>query len=155
MTNRKRNLSPQEQLNRQEKPRRGRKEQPEFLLQKQVAQYLRLQYPDVFFLSDTVASVKLTIPQQVRNKSIQCPIFSCPDLLIFEPNIQYNGLFIELKAETPYKKDGFTLKKSEHLEAQKETLDKLFSKGYKAVFCWDFEQVKGIIDNYLYYRKCP
>jgi hypothetical protein len=126
----------------------NRKEQPEYTLQKQVAQYLRIQYPDVFFLSDTVASVKLTIPQQVRNKAIQCPTFSCPDLLILQPNENYNGLFIELKAETPYKKDG-TLKKSDHLEAQWATLGKLMARGYSAMFAWEFEQVKGIIDNYL------
>ncbi len=126
----------------------NRKEQPEYTLQKQVTQYLRLQYPDVFFLSDTVASVKLTIPQQVRNKAIQCPTFSCPDLLIFQPNENYNGLFIELKAETPYKKDG-TLKKSDHLEAQWATLGKLMARGYNAMFAWEFEQVKAIIDNYL------
>lgn len=125
-----------------------RKEQPEYTLQKQVAQYLRLQYPDVFFLSDTVASVKLTIPQQVRNKAIQCPAFSCPDLLIFEPNNEYHGLFIELKAESPFKKDG-SLKKSDHLEAQEATLDKLIAKGYNAMFAWNFEQIKAIIDNYL------
>jgi hypothetical protein len=125
-----------------------RKEQPEYTLQKQVAQYLRLRYPDVFFLSDTVASVKLTIPQQVRNKAIQCPTFSCPDLIIFQPNENYNGLFIELKAETPYKKDGL-LKKSEHLEAQQQTLGILKARGYYATFGWEFEQIKQIIDNYL------
>jgi hypothetical protein len=125
-----------------------RKEQPEFALQKQVAQYLRLQYPDVFFLSDTVASVKLTIPQQVRNKSIQCPVFSCPDLIIFKPNGTYHGLFVELKAETPYKKDG-QLKKSDHLEAQQATLATLNALRYKAVFGWEFEQIRQIIDEYL------
>jgi len=126
----------------------NRKEQPEFALQKQVAQYLRLQYPNVFFLSDTVASVKLTIPQQVRNKSIQCPTFSCPDLIIFKPNGTYHGLFIELKAETPYKKDGL-LKKSDHLEAQQATLATLNALRYKAVFGWEFEQIRQIIDEYL------
>lgn len=60
------------------------KQQPEFELQKMVAQYLRIAHKNVFFLSDTVASVKLTIPQGARNKSIQCPTFSCPDLMIFE-----------------------------------------------------------------------
>jgi len=126
----------------------NRKEQPEFTLQKQVAEYLRYQYPEIFFLSDTVASVKLTFPQQARNKSIQCPAFSCPDLIIFKPNGTYHGLFIELKAEMPYKKDG-QLKKSDHLEAQQATLATLNALRYKAVFGWEFEQIRQIIDDYL------
>jgi len=124
------------------------KQQPEFELQKQVASYLRLQYGSVLFLSDTVAAVKLTIPQGVRNKSIQCQAFSCPDLMIFEKRGEYGGLFLELKAETPFKKDG-KLKSSEHLEAQQDTLNKLNAKGYKAMFAWDFDQIKAIIDDYL------
>lgn len=124
------------------------KQQPEFELQKQVASYLRLQYGSVLFLSDTVAAVKLTIPQGVRNKSIQCQSFSCPDLMIFEKRGEHGGLFLELKAETPFKKDG-KLKSSEHLEAQQATLNKLNAKGYKAMFAWDFDQIKAIIDDYL------
>jgi len=148
MTNRKRNLSPQEQLNRQERPRRGRKEQPEYRLQKQVCEYIKLQYPKLFFMSDTVAFLKLTEPQKVRNKAIQTDVFKCPDLIIFKPNGTYHGLFIELKAETPYKKDG-NLKKSDHLEAQQATLATLNTLRYKAVFGWEFEQIRAIIDDYL------
>ena len=44
---------------------------PEYDLQKTVCQYLEMQYPKVLFLSDTIASVKLTKQQAVRNKAIQ------------------------------------------------------------------------------------
>lgn len=41
------------------------KQQPEYQLQVQVSRYLSVQYPSVLFLSDTVASLKLTYPQRI------------------------------------------------------------------------------------------
>jgi hypothetical protein len=122
----------------------------EYELQKQVAIYLSYQYPDVDFLSDTIASVKLSERQAVRNKLIQKSGFKCPDLLILEPRKNYCGLFIELKIETPFKKDG-TIKASakDHLKLQHECLQKLTSKGYVAKFSWNFDMTKQIIDEYL------
>lgn len=129
------------------------KQQPEFILQSQVCEYLQKQYPKVRFMSDTIAFVKLTIPQQVRNKRIQCFGFKCPDLLIFATREvegeRFSGLLIELKAETPYKVDGFTLKKNEHVEAQSRELDRLASEGYFTCFAWNFDMAKKIIDKYL------
>lgn len=120
----------------------------EFHLQKAVCQYLNNQYPDVLFLSDTVANLKLTIPQQARNKVIQKSGFKCPDLIVLEPKGNYSGLFIELKIETPFKKNG-QIKSNEHLKGQLETIQKLNNKKYKALFAWSFEQAKNEIDNYL------
>ena len=120
----------------------------EFTLQKQICAYLDYEYKDVLYLSDTVANVKLTIPQQVRNKSIQKQGFKCPDLIILEPRDKFSGLFIELKAETPYKKNG-ELKSNEHLRGQQKTIDQLNEKGYLACFSWGFEDTKKIIDEYL------
>ena len=93
------------------------KKQPEFDLQKQVCRYLNLQYKEVLFLSDTIASVKLTEPQAKRNSQIQKRGFKTPDLIIFEARKGFHGLFIELKVKSPYKKDGkiFT---NEHLQGQ-------------------------------------
>jgi len=124
------------------------KGQPEYNLQKQICQYLKNQYPEVLFLSDTVASVKLTFPQQQRNKAIQKNQFACPDLLILEPKKQYHGLMIELKVESPFKKNGEILK-SDHLKRQQNTIKELKQKGYKAEFSWGFEMTKEIIDQYL------
>lgn len=121
----------------------------EFELQSQVSSYLIYQYPDVDFLSDTVASVKLTIPQAQRNKKVQKPGFKCPDLLILEPRGEYHGLFIELKASTPYKKCGIELLKNQHVEDQAYQLEKMKAKGYYACFAWSFEMAVDIIDNYM------
>ena len=124
------------------------KKQPEFELQKSICKWLDLQYPNLLYLSDTIASVKLTIPQQVRNKAIQKKGFKCPDLLILQPNDIYHGLFIELKIKSPYKKDG-TLLKDEHLEEQQKTIKDLNLKGYFSCFSWGFEMTKDIINKYL------
>lgn len=130
------------------------KSQPEFILQKQLCQFIRNQYPNIFFLSDTVASVRLTEPQQQRNKAIQNSNFHCPDLMILEPGrgfdgkIQYHGLFLELKVKSPFKKDG-TLLKDEHLQKQFDTLARLNERGYKALFVWSMDAGIKIINEYL------
>lgn len=134
--------------------KKERKEQPEFELQKQVCQYLRLQYPNVLFMTDTIAAVKLTIPQQVRNKAVQKQGFKCPDLFVFEKRENYGGLFLELKVETPFKKDGqIKASQNDHLHLQNETLKDLRKKGYYALFAWTFEMCKDYIDCYLKMEK--
>lgn len=102
----------------------------------------------VFFLSDTVANLKLTKTQQGRNKEIQCQNFRCPDLLIFEPKNGYHGLFLELKTKSPFKKNGEILQ-NEHLIGQYETIQKLNEKGYRAEFVWSLDDAIKIIDEYL------
>ncbi len=133
----------------------------EFDLQKQVCRFLDIKYPNVIYMSDTIANLKLTMGQKQRNKSIQKSGFHCPDLIILEPNTNYNGLFIELKIETPYKKDG-TLKsqmterlvkgvkiKYNHLEAQSNSMKELQKRGYYCTFAWDFKMVEEIIKKYI------
>lgn len=122
----------------------------EYELQKQVCRYLNLQYPDVYFLSDTVANIKLTLPQAARNKSIQKQGFKCPDLIILHPKNGYNGLFIELKKESPYTKKGqIKASQNNHLQDQETTLLRLSELGYYSCFVWTFEQCKEVIDDYM------
>ena len=120
----------------------------EFELQKAVCNYLKLKYPSVLFDSDTIANVKLTAPQQARNKAIQKEGFKRPDICIYYPTELYSGLFIELKIETPYKKDG-TLKSGDHLRGQYETMKHLTALGYHCSFAWTFDMAIQIIDKYL------
>lgn len=122
----------------------------EYELQKAVCRYLSYQYSEVEYMSDTIANLKLTMQQASRNKAIQKNGFKCPDLIILEPRNGYHGLFIELKLETPFKKDGkIKASKNDHLKGQLETIERLNSKGYFACFGVGFEQTKEIIDNYL------
>lgn len=120
----------------------------EYNLQKAVCRYLELRYKGVLYMSDTIANVRLTMQQAVRNKAIQKEGFKCPDLLILHPTKTYHGLFIELKIKSPWKKNGELLK-NEHLEGQQRTIDELNELGYLACFSVGFEQTKQIIDNYL------
>lgn len=119
----------------------------EYHLQKQVCNYLNLQYPDVLYYS-TGIGLQLTMLQGVRNKAIQKDGFACPDLLILESKHDYKGLFIELKVVVPYKKDGF-LKAGEHLKRQNKSIQELNKKGYYSQFCTGFDEAKKIIDRYL------
>lgn len=122
----------------------------EYILQTQICNYLHLQYPEILFLSDTIAAVKLKPQQAIRNKSIQKHGFKTPDLLILEPRGKYHGLFIELKTETPYKLNGeIKASQNDHLKKQQESMNKLNEKGFFAVFSWGFDMTKEIIDNYL------
>lgn len=124
--------------------------QREYHIQKQVCQYLSLQYPDVIFLSDTVASVKLTAPQSIRNKSIQKDNFQIPDLIVLEPKGKYHGLLIELKVKRiNYKNQPDKLMKNDHIQGQLESINKLMSKGYFASFAVGFDEAKKIIDDYM------
>jgi hypothetical protein len=121
---------------------------PEYELQKSVCKYLNLKYPNVLYMSDTIANVKLNMMQAVRNKAIQKDGFKCPDLLIFYPNGTYCGLFIELKVKNPYKLNG-ELKKDPHLQGQQSTINTLNLIGYKALFCTGIDEAINTIDDYF------
>jgi hypothetical protein len=122
----------------------------EYDLQVAVCRYLSYQYPDVDYMSDTIANLKLSKTQASRNKKIQKNGFKCPDILIFEPRNNFSGLFIELKLKSPFKKDGqIKASTNDHLKEQLETIENLNKKGYSAHFSWGFDMTKEIIDNYL------
>lgn len=124
------------------------KNQPEYSLQVAVCQWLDLQHPNVLYMSDTVASLKLTMGQAMRNKKIQKDGFKTPDLIIFEPRGGYFGLFIELKVKSPFKQNGELLK-SDHLEGQQKTINDLIERGYYATFATGFDEAIEIIKKYM------
>ena len=72
-------------------------------VQKQVATYIRMQYPDVVFHSDFGSGVKLNYKQAVMQKIQNGGRRAWPDMFIAEPQPHgrnwYHGLFIELKKE--------------------------------------------------------
>lgn len=88
--------------------------------------------------------------QAARNSGIQKKGFKCPDLLILEPRGRFCGLLIELKTETPFKKDGsIKASQNDHLKLQLQALIELSEKGYRTNFAWGFDMAKNIIDEYL------
>lgn len=92
--------------------------------------------------------MKLKPSQAKRNKDIQDDDFHLMDLMIFKTNSKYSGLFLELKVVSPFKKNG-ELKKNEHLENQQKSIDYMNKQRYLALFAWEFEMIKEIIDNYM------
>lgn len=143
----------------------------ELELQAQVADYLRLQYPDVLFHSDFGSGIKLTPGQAVKQKRLQGGRRSWPDMFIAEPkNVkaeckvitdgdaieeahfleQKYGLFIELKRPDVkiYKKNG-ELVSNEHIREQARMLEELRRRDYMAEFAVGFDEAKKIIDEYL------
>lgn len=122
-------------------------------LQVMVADYLRMQYPDVLFHSDFGSGIKLTMGQAIKQKRQNGGRRAWPDMFIAEPvkasYVVHHGLFIEIKKEGTriYKKDGTFA--SEHIEEQAKTLALLGAKGYKAVFAVGFDEAKKLIDDYL------
>jgi hypothetical protein len=120
-------------------------------LAQQVATYLNTQYPKVIYHFDTGSGGRTTIGLAMRNKRLN-KWRGYPDLFICECKGLYGGLFIELKAESIFKKDG-ELKKNAHIEEQRDVLNNLMSKGYYAMFGVGFEDCKRIIDEYLKLSK--
>lgn len=115
-------------------------------LQKSVCKYLKVQYPDVIFTSES-SGLRLTIGQSIQAKAMRSEA-GLPDLMIFEPMGVYKGLFLELKVKSVWLKDG-TLTIDKHVREQSEILKRLRAKGYLATFACGFDEAKRIIDWYL------
>lgn len=120
---------------------------PEYVLCRQVAYYLRAQYPKTLFRFD-YAGNNLSKTQAGLNKMIQCRR-GFPDLEIFEKRNGYGGLLIELKPEGTklYKKDGTPV--TPHIAEQLDCLLNLKLKGYCVSFGIGFENTRKLIDDYL------
>jgi hypothetical protein len=128
----------------------------EYIICKDIALYMRLQYPNVLYHFD-MAGLNLSIAQAGMNKAIQCkrgwPDFFLAGVArqkVYGEIVEYLGLFIEIKAEGTklYKKDGKTYV-TEHIKEQHDTLTELNSLGYRAYFGIGFDHCKVLIDGYL------
>lgn len=110
-----------------------------------IATYIKAQYPKAVFTSES-SGVRVSIGVAKMLKG-QRSVHKLPDLIVLEPKGGYHGLVIELKEETPYKRDG-SLKKGRGID-QAATLRLLQDKNYYACFGVGFEQTKNIIDSYM------
>lgn len=119
----------------------------EYQLSKQVAFYLRMQYPNIIYHFD-LTGANLSKAQAGKMKTIQ-GVRGFPDLIIYEPKGMYHGLAIELKAEGTklYKKNSDPA--TPHISEQLECLVDLKLKGYMSGFAVGFDECVKIIDNYL------
>lgn len=113
-----------------------------------VCEYIKLKYPNVIFNTD-LSGLRLTMQQALKVKKLRSSN-GFPDLVIYEPRLGYNGLFLELKrpSEKLFCKDG-KMRKNNHLEEQFEMHEKLRQRGYYCQFAVGFLEAKLLIDNYL------
>lgn len=101
-----------------------------------VADYLRYQYPNVLWCH--VANERQTSPMRGLKLKRMGVRKGIPDFLIFKSNDTSNGLAIELK-----------IKPNKPTESQLEVLADLQKHGWATDVCYDFEQARDAIDNYL------
>lgn len=126
-----------------------RKKNPEYNIQKEYVQEMGRRYPHILIFSDAAAHVAKSMIQQVRANALQSKGQKWPDVMVAQPSGDYAGLFLEFKAETPYKVDGVTLKKSDHVEAQRNTMEELTQRGYQCWFVWSVEMAIEVTEKYL------
>ena len=131
----------------------------ELNIQRQVADYIKWNYPSAIFHSDYGSGIKLTMAQAAMQKRLNGGRRSWPDIFIAEPRTiksddgnkySYCGLFIELKRDDIriFKKNG-ELVANEHIREQYDMLQALYRNGYKAEFACGFDEAKKLIDEYL------
>ena len=124
-------------------------------LQTKVADYLRLQYPNVVFHSDYGSGVKLTVRQATIQKRQNGFRRGWPDMFIAEKSTLANGvtlfsgLFLELKRENTRLKKRNGEWVSDHIAEQAKIIEQLNERGYLATFAVGFDEAKEIIDKYL------
>ena len=121
--------------------------------------YIKTQYKNVMFSSD-LSGIKLPMGLSMKVKDLRSDN-GFPDLPIYKPNKSYAGLFLELKKETPYKKDGGLKKQKgyrkvlghkveyDHLQEQRTMMERLTAEGYLCSFVWDFDQAVELINKYM------
>jgi len=131
----------------------------EEILHSQICEYLRIQYPKILFKSD-MSGIRLTIGQAKKVKKLRSSN-AFPDIEILEKSYHYNALFLEVKKETPYRKNGKLKKqtayeiiggirvKYDHLQRQNKVHEKLRERGYMAEFVWTLDMTMQIVDEYL------
>lgn len=111
-----------------------------------ICEWIKIQYPSIIFTSDP-SGLRLPIGQAMKLARMRSGS-KLPDIWIPEPAGQYHGLFLEVKAETPFKKDG-TLYANEHIKEQAIMIGRLEAKGYRAMFVWSLEQAIIEVRKYL------
>jgi hypothetical protein len=117
-------------------------------IQIMVSQYLRLQYPNVYFTMD-FSGLKLPIGLATKAQK-QRSTHKLLDLMIFEPRENYNALVLELKdgEDKVYtKKRDF--RNTEHVIEQNKSIEHLKSKGYYCCYAFSFDHAKHLIDSYM------
>lgn len=115
---------------------------------KVICEYIKIQYPWVEFTTD-MSGIRLPMGLATKASKLRSTR-AFPDIMIFEPNQEHYGLFLEVKADRKavFRKDG-SLRDLQHIREQQAKIESLIKRGFLAMFVWEFEQSKVVIDNYL------
>ena len=135
--------------------RRLQRYNSEASMHEQLAQYIRMQYPNVLFHTDFAAGIKMTMGQAVKNKRLQSGR-AWPDLFIAKRQGAYGGLFLELKKEGTrilLKNGKFT--KDAHAQEQLEVLEQLAEQHFACRMVAGFGQAKFVVDQYMRHGSVP
>lgn len=127
-----------------------KKNNPEYHIQCEFVKSMAFSHPELMIFSDTAAHIGKTMLQQIRANKLQSENSKVwPDVFIAQPSGVYAGLFLEFKAKTPYLKNGKTLSRDKHIQAQESTMERLRQRGYAARFVWTVEQAVQVVLRYL------
>lgn len=121
---------------------------PEDSIHISICDFIKTQYPDVIFSSEP-SGLRLPIGQAKKLARMRSGS-KLLDIWIPEPRGPYHGLFFEVKAESPFQKNG-SLYSDKHLAEQAKMIERLKKKGYQAMFVWSVEQ--GVIEMNKYMRQ--
>lgn len=123
---------------------------PELELQKKIADYLKTNYPGVYFISDALGlNTSWGIKQILLQTNSEHKHL---DIVVLKRSVCWNfsGLVLELKSDSPFNKDGsIRASKDDHLLKQYEVIKMLRMEGYKAEFEWRLEIAIEVIHAYL------
>ncbi len=106
-------------------------------VQRAIIRFIRHYAPKTLYCA-TNGGVKLSYMQAARMK-LTGYVAGIPDLIIFEPRGQYHGLTIEVKKD----------KASKPSAVQKEWMDELNKRNYRAVCCHSVDEAIKEIETYL------
>lgn len=123
---------------------------PEEILQRDVIDFLKTQYPEAEFQTMAAANIKMTFSQAIKYKSLGITS-KYPDIFICEPRGIYHGLFIELKTiETKLYKVRTPEFANTHIEGQAFRLQNLNLRNYFADFTRGQEETEILINEYMF-----
>lgn len=132
--------------------RRGSGKQSEASIHQQFCAYVRNNYPDAIFTSES-SGIRLTMGQAVKAKKLRSSS-KLPDFWMAEPRGIFCGFFLELKRsrDEVFTKDG-VLRQDDRIRGQHKIIVSLCEKGYYARFGFGLDDAIKKLDDYMNSRR--
>ena len=119
--------------------------------------WMNIRYPELskLYFFNSFQGMRLNFGQIKKAKKTGGLKTGLPDFMFLKNNGTYSSLFIELKKESPYNKDGSLQKHfdkktgRDHYADQNDVLELLKLEGHYACFAWSFDQFKKIVTDYM------